>query len=145
MTDGVSLKVKEIGWQQFALRHFVPFGWALVILWLSLTSTPPEVPGVFGWDKLLHAVAYGLLAFLVVQLLLVYDRNIIRSCILTSIVCILYGGLVEILQLLGNSGRTAEWWDLFADAVGIVLACVVFRHGYPVICKHASSKGQTDG
>ena len=142
MTDGASSNGKVYRWLQNILRHLAPFLWALIILWLSLTSTPPEVPGVLGWDKLLHAGAYGLLALLVAQLFLLYDQ---KAYILTSVICILYSGLVEVLQLIGSAGRTAEWWDLFANAVGVVLACVLFRHGLELNNKYACGKGHSDG
>lgn len=111
--------------------------WGAVILCLSLISSPPDIPGVLGWDKLLHAGAYGLLTLLVAPVFFTYYRNRLRTYFLTGLVCILYGGMVEVLQLLANTGRTAEWWDLFADALGVAAACVVFRQGYGMYIKHA--------
>ena len=45
-----------------------------------------------------------------------------------------FGALLEVLQLLQNTGRTAEWLDLFADAVGAFLAYLVFRRFSGLTC-----------
>lgn len=119
--------------------------WAAIILWLSLTPSPPDIPGVLGWDKLLHAGAYGLLALLVALLFSSCCRNSWRTYFLTGFICLLYGGLVEILQMHANTGRTAEWWDLFADAIGVAAACVVFRQGYRIYIAHANRNERIDG
>ena len=108
-------------------RLSAPILWALIMLWLSLTSSPPQISGVLGWDKLLHACAYGLLTLLIVQFLLYAPLNSGNAWWQAGFVAICCGGLIEILQLLANTGRTAEWWDLFADAVGAFLAYVIFR------------------
>ena len=97
------------------------------MLWLSLTSSPPQISGVLGWDKLLHACAYGLLTLLIAQFLLYSPLNSGNAWWQAGLVAVCCGALLEILQLLVNTGRTAEWWDLFADAVGVFLAYVIFR------------------
>jgi len=127
------------------VRFLAPFLWALCILWLSQTSSPPEIPGMLGWDKLLHAGAFGLLSLLTLQLLVLYFSNQFYLYATACSTCILYGGLIELCQLLSNAGRTADWWDFAADAVGVFLACVVFRQGSSLISRHAESKGHLDG
>jgi len=109
------------------IRLSAPILWALIMLWLSLTSSPPQISGVLGWDKLLHACAYGLLTLLIAQFLLYTPLNSGKAWWQAGLVAVCYGGLIEILQLLAHTGRTAEWWDLFADAVGAFLAYVIFR------------------
>lgn len=102
--------------------------WAGIMLWLSLTPSPPQIPGALGWDKLQHAGAYGLLSLLIAGFLLSLQRlDPTRAWWFAGVTAICYGGLVEVLQLLARTGRTAEWWDLVADAIGVVIACVVFR------------------
>lgn len=142
MTDRTNAHISINKRPVLVLRFLAPFAWALAILWLSLTSSPPEIPGVLGWDKLLHAGAYGLLALLVAQLLVLYFQ---QSIFATGLFCTLYGALVEVLQLIGDTGRMFEWLDILADVVGIVLACVIFRHAYALALKNACDKGHTDG
>ena len=102
--------------------------WAAAIAWLSLIPSPPQIAGLLGWDKLQHAGAYGLLTLLLAQALL-------RSPLggkggawwLAGLAAVAFGGLLEILQLVTQVGRTAEWWDLLADALGACVCCVIFR------------------
>ena len=107
------------------LRLSIPVLWALIILWLSLTSSPPQLPGVLGWDKLLHAGAYGLLSILLAQAFLCPPFSMNKPWWSAGIAAVVYGALLEILQLLSQTGRTAEWLDLFADAIGACFCCVV--------------------
>lgn len=112
---------------ELTLRLLAPFLWAAVILWLSLTPSPPEIRGALGWDKLLHTGAYALLGLLVVQLLNYAGLSVSKAFWSTLAVCVGYGGLIEFLQWLMQAGRTAEWLDLLADALGAVIGCVIFR------------------
>ena len=109
-------------------RLSIPMIWAGVICWLSLTASPPTPPGIFGWDKLLHAAAYALLALAVAQYLQIHVAVNRRAAIYAALLATAYGGLMEILQLALQTGRMAEWWDLVADAVGALAGCVIFRH-----------------
>lgn len=113
-------RVKQLG------RLSIPVVWAAAICWLSLIPSPPSPPGILGWDKLLHAVAYALLALAVAQYLLIHCADSRRAAIYAALLAIAYGALLEILQHLMQNGRTAEWWDLAADVVGAVAGGVLF-------------------
>lgn len=108
-------------------RLSFPVVWAATICWLSLAATPPTPPGIFGWDKLLHAAAYALLALAVAQYLQIHAADSRRASIYAALLATAYGGLMEILQLTLQTGRTAEWGDLVANAVGALAGCVIFR------------------
>jgi VanZ family protein len=125
------------------LRLALPILWAGIICWLSLTSTPPLIPGVLGWDKLLHAVAYALLSILVAQYLHIYTQSW-KTVFYAGCLAILYGGLMEVLQLMMQTGRLAEWWDLVADIIGALAGCVIFRQASVVISQY-HARNQTDG
>lgn len=112
---------------EFILRLTFPVLWALLLLWLSLTPSPPQMPGILGWNKLQHAIAYGLLTLLVAQFLTCLrfvDKNVWWQA---GGMAMCYGGLLEILQFLAHTGRAAEWGDLAADAVGALLAGLIIR------------------
>ena len=145
MNDGGSAHICKNNGPAFVARLLAPLLWALVILWLSLTSSPPEIPGVLGWDKLLHAGAYGLLTLLVIQALAVFLPKRISLYAVSSLLCIFYGGVVEVLQMVTDAGRTAEWWDLVADIIGIVLACVIFSQLPDVISRQIEGRRHADG
>ena len=128
MSAKSTLKNQQRGPVEFIIRLAAPLLWAGIILWLSLTPSPPDIPGVLGWDKLLHAGAYGLLTLLVAQFLLHSSLNNGGSCWQAGLVAVGYAALLEVLQLLTMMGRTAEWTDLIADAVGVCLAGLISRH-----------------
>lgn len=127
------------------LRLSAPCIWALIILWLSLTSSPPQLPGVLGWDKLLHAGAYGLLSLLLAQAFLCPPFLLSRPWWPAGGVAIACGALLEILQFLAQTGRTAEWLDLFADALGIFVCCVIFRQVMKSSCCHDDKSDTKNG
>ena len=135
MTARNNLKVSKPNTPSFIVRLFAPIIWTCIIFWLSLTPSPPQLPGILGWDKLLHAGAYGLLALLIAQFLLCFLANPANVWWQAGLVAVGFGALLEILQLLAQTGRTAEWWDLFADAVGAFLCCVIFRQIQGVLCR----------
>ena len=119
---------------EMIVRLSAPVLWALIILWLSLTPSPPQLPGVLGWDKLLHAGSYGLLTLLIAQYLLLLSVKLGKTGWQAVLPAVCYGALLEVLQFLLQAGRTAEWWDLAADAVGAYLAYLVFRKFSGLVC-----------
>jgi VanZ family protein len=126
------------------LRLSAPAVWALIILWLSLTSSPPQIEGALGWDKFLHASAYGLLSLLLAQAFISFQLPG-KAMWWAGLSAVAYGGLLEILQMLAQTGRTAEWWDLFADAVGAFLGCVIFRRMLNLLSHHNETLGRNNG
>jgi VanZ family protein len=102
--------------------------WGGIIAWLSLIPSPPQIPGLLGWDKLQHAGAYGLLSLLIAQAFRTLPRvQPQKAWWRAALAALCFGGLLEILQLVMQAGRTAEWWDLAADALGVSICCVLFR------------------
>jgi len=111
----------------FRLRLGLLMLWAAVILILSLAPNPPRPPGLLGWDKLQHAGAYGLLAWLLARFLVLLPVKQERTWWLAFTLTTGFGVLLEWLQLVMALGRTAEWLDICADSLGAFLACVIFR------------------
>lgn len=135
MTAGNKLKTQNPSSAKCIVRLCAPLAWAGMILWLSLTSSPPQIPGALGWDKLLHAGAYGLLTVLIAQCLPCLSLCPGKIWWYAGLAAVSCGALLEVMQLVGQTGRTAEWWDLFADAVGAFLSCVIFRQMPGIICR----------
>lgn len=107
------------------------------ILWLTLAREPlPEtsLPMIPGFDKIGHACMFGGLYFS-----LSFDsrlsllrrgkkssrRGSARRALLLAGVCIVFGGLVELLQEWTGQGRSADWLDFAADAAGVLLSAAV--------------------
>lgn len=104
------------------------WGCAAVVLVLSLMPTVPQMPTT-GWDKSNHVLAFAVLAVLGCR---AYPARL--RIVLTGLM--FYGGLIEVLQSL-TTYRFAEWADLVADGVGIIVGAGLdvvarrFRRGGP--------------
>jgi VanZ family protein len=86
----------------------------IAITLLALSPRPPAVADL-GWDKLNHLAAFALLGLLA---RLAWPAQSLVRWLLSLLV---YGGLLEIAQGL-TPNRQAEWGDLLADALGLLLA-----------------------
>lgn len=109
--------------RRFFLRWLPPLIWMGLIFIVSAQPTLPSVPGL--WDLLLkktmHALAYGVLAALLMRALRGYwsDERWIR---LVSIgVSVAYALSDEFHQTL-VPGRDGNLIDVAVDAVGVVVA-----------------------
>lgn len=87
------------------------FGIAL-LLYLSITPQPPEVP-IAGGDKLGHALAYAVLMYWWSQLL---DSPRQRYGLAAGLIAL--GIAIEIMQGW-TSWRTFDYADMLADGAGI--------------------------
>lgn len=97
----------------FMINRWLFLFWAtvLAVLILSLVPTVPELPST-GGDKTNHLLAFFAL--------FVLGRKSYAKTGLLILGLILYGGLIEILQSL-TTYRLAEWADLLADVMGLLL------------------------
>ena len=113
------------------LRNII---WALVIFLLctmptnTLPTSPYSIPHI---DKLVHG---GM--FFIMALFLCSELNYQTKCkpwfiyLLTMFFCVLYGGVIEVLQS-HVFHRSGDWWDWGADALGALWGCLL----YPVVRK----------
>lgn len=84
----------------------------------TLTHIPvAHIPETVTSDKLLHFMAYLVLAVMVGAQLFVTRRWNQYSISVAVLVLILFGGFDELTQML--VGRSAEWKDWGADLIGI--------------------------
>jgi VanZ family protein len=98
------------------LPLWLAIGWLLVavVVYLSLTPTPPEIDVPKG-DKVGHVLAYAVLMFWFVQ---IYERT--RSRVLFALGFVLLGIALEFLQGFTET-RQFEIADMIADATGVAL------------------------
>ena len=90
------------------------WGWAAAIVWLSLTSRPPQVDVQFG-DKIGHFGAYGLLMG---WFCLLYPRFPTRLKFAIGFIAMGVG--LEFVQ--GHLGyRTYDVMDMTANTIGVLL------------------------
>ncbi len=90
--------------------------------YLSLRAGIMREPVIPHFDKLLHALGYGVLAILACGLFA--PGNARRTALLWLV---FFGGLIEWAQGICAINRLADPWDLLANACGIGLAAILFR------------------
>jgi VanZ family protein len=102
----------------------------LVAYWLTLfvlTHLPPERALSTGiGDKVMHMLAYALLAALVQAYLRMRHRKPSSSGMTALSVCMIYGIIDEVTQRF--VGREAELMDWMADTSGAATAVVVMTY-----------------
>lgn len=108
------------GWRRLHLPVLVL--WAGAMLWLSLDPSPPAPPQILVWDKLQHALAYGVLTLLCAPALHHVGLSRRVSWGAALVIAVLFGGALELAQGWLTATRQAEWGDLLADFVGSFLA-----------------------
>jgi len=95
-------------------------------LWfLSSQSTLPQPPGVLGWDKLQHLLAYGALGFAVGLWIsqAFWKRRPRLALLLTTLIGSVYGAIDEIHQYF-VPGRHSNVWDWVANTLGAFLGAL---------------------
>ncbi|MCY1219410.1 VanZ like family protein [compost metagenome] len=109
-----------VWWARLA-AHVSLWRWLLAtamlgLLVLSLMPAALPIPST-GWDKSNHALGFAVLAFLA--------YGAWPGRIPLSLLGLLgYGGLIEVLQSL-TPDRMAEWSDLWADGVGLLIGAAL--------------------
>jgi VanZ family protein len=89
----------------------------LSIVIAALTLTPgTSLPSVPGSDKLHHVLAFAALMF---PCAFVYPKSL--PWVLSG--SLMFGGSIELIQ--PSVGRSGEWSDFFADAVGIAAGTII--------------------
>jgi len=102
--------------------------WSIVLLYLSLIPSPPQIEGPFGWDKLQHAAALGVMALMVSWACIAAQKTLIRSVCIGFVYATLFGGVIEVLQEFFTTSRQADPLDFAADALGALIAVIVLYH-----------------
>lgn len=108
-----------------------PFSFLCILLiWvLSLTPFFPETPfdDVQFIDKWTHLVMYGGTCSVIWFEYLLHHRTIdwAKILLLSVVGMTLLGGLMELLQAYCTTTRSGEWFDFWADSLGVLLGNAV--------------------
>ncbi|MBA2613884.1 MAG: VanZ family protein [Bacteroidetes bacterium] len=104
--------------------------WATVIF--VLCATPGRFIPSTNWlellsfDKWVHATMFFILNSLLF-LVVVKRAQTKQWMIIYFLLCILYGGLLEVMQAKCFSQRSADWQDFVANAFGCIIAVLLFK------------------
>ncbi|MCW3104875.1 MAG: putative integral rane protein [Bacteroidetes bacterium] len=107
--------------------------WALVIL--ILCGIPGrDIPHIsflelLSFDKFVHAGIFFVLLLLTVRGFVLQDSYPVlkeRAKLMAAIICISYGGLLEIMQATVFEERSADVFDFIANSFGCLLGTLVY-------------------
>ena len=114
-----------------------PLLWVIIMLFLTLTpaNEMPRTPDwkLIAFDTAAHAGVFAVLAVLSWVALRQQRRWPALAQRAGWVVmggCVLFGGLIEVLQYWMAVGRHAEWSDLGGDSLGAALALLAARGGW---------------
>lgn len=96
-----------------------------ILFFVSAQSTLPQVPGAFGFDKLQHFLAYGVLGLLLLRAVQMSKGWTLKTYGLALFFASLYGVSDEIHQKF-VPGRSADPLDWMSDTLGAAIALMIF-------------------
>ena len=110
----------------------VPAAWAAVVLVLTLTPAQ-DMPRTPDWQLLAFDTASHAFVFAVLSLTSYFSATRQRrfptlrrrAGLLVGLGCVLFGALIEVLQMAMQMGRHGEWSDLLSDAIGAGVGLLV--------------------
>ena len=100
-------------------------GYIILLTYGSLFNTTDLVEINFKFhDKFIHFAAYGLLCLVVYVIFKIYAfKSSLSTAVLFSII---YGTVIEILQMTLTSYRAFDFYDIAANTAGIfIMACAI--------------------
>lgn len=111
---------------------YAALSWTVIIF--ILCSTPGAyIPSSFwlellSFDKLVHMGIFFTLMMLWQIHFFKTQSYVFYKALLIVLVCVLYGGLLEIMQAQFFSERSADWFDFAANTVGCVLGLFFYNN-----------------
>ena len=102
----------------------ITIGYTFLLVYLSIGNihVPDQIQIEFG-DKIGHVIAYFGLMILWFSFLYAINGKAFKVSIgFAAIGSILFGLLMEFLQVVLTDYRTADWYDVIANSLGVVIA-----------------------
>lgn len=116
--------------KHFVQKYWKSIVWAIIILALLLVRTVPVKPpkmNVIGFDKIVHAGLFFLLAYVLFLDFKVFFKSQRTLVLIVIGIPLVYGGILELIQLFFVTGRSGEWGDLLADVTGAFICWLWVR------------------
>lgn len=120
MTIKNTLKVK--------IAFFLALLWSLSILFLSLANlSGVNIIKLESSDKLYHGMSYLILTFLWSAFLMFKTKNLkISHKTILGLIIIVFGIIIEYLQMYITTYRSFDWWDVLANIFGVIIGLLFF-------------------
>ncbi|MCY4778632.1 VanZ family protein [Sphingobacterium sp. UT-1RO-CII-1] len=112
---------------KYVFNYIWAIVWATIMLILmGMPSNNVPSVGLFeGFDKLAHCGSFFLLTVFLLQGFTTQSNTAIskvKNFFYTLLITSFFAFATELLQYYLDTGRQADWWDIFADFVGIGMA-----------------------
>ncbi len=122
--------------KQNRIYHYrFAIAWAMLILFACGASpgtlSELKLEDLFGYDKPIHALLFGLQAWLLIQANL-KRHNISKHkvIVLWCTVSAVFGALIELMQKFIFTGRSYDYFDMIANALGCVIVYFIAKKKY---------------
>lgn len=105
----------------------------VIIFYLTTFYQSPddvEIPLLYK-DKLIHGIMfYGMVCALSFDYELKHGWRMIQRAVLVRFFgcAVLYGGIIELIQLCFFAHRSGDWLDFVADCVGALVGCLLYNY-----------------
>jgi hypothetical protein len=113
--------------KQSKLYHYkLAIAWALLILFACGaqpgTLAQLKLEDLFGYDKPIHALLFGVQAWLLIKANLQYTtKNPKNVIVIWCAVSASYGALIELMQKFIFTGRSYDYFDMIANTLGCLI------------------------
>lgn len=126
----------------FKYAMLMAVAWTLIIF--GLCCMPGQYIPTTSWlellsfDKFVHAFIFCVMAFLWFIVLVKLNRVSTLSISFVLLTCIVYGGMLEIMQATLFTNRSADWFDFIANSVGVFVSLWLFYRKKDFLLKNHS-------
>jgi len=117
--------------KQTKLYHYkLAIAWALLILFACGaqpgTLAQLKLEDLFGYDKPIHALLFGVQAWLLIKANLQYTtQNPKKVIVMWCAVSASYGDFIELMQIFFFTGRSYDYFDMIANTLGCLIVYFV--------------------
>jgi len=119
--------IKNLLESKYVLRAAILYSGLVTYFFLMPTSGLPKV-GISGFDKVAHVLLFFLLTFLWLLFFELRNKKMRWFFVLGfTLVLLVYGILIEVVQELFTPSRTADAYDVFADMIGVGCGIAFFK------------------
>lgn len=95
------------------------------ILYVSLVRDPGiHLPTFVGADKWVHLIMYTLLGAVATYDSIRFQLSGWHLWLVATLLPILFGGIIELVQEQWFAPRSGEWIDWLADGIGVIIGAI---------------------
>ncbi len=137
---GINTQTKGINGNSTSASGRIRGAYIYSLLWALFILILCGIPGrdiphisfleILGFDKFIHAGVFFVLILLTVRDFVLQTKFIrLKSSakLIALILCVIFGGALEIMQGTLCEGRSADVYDFFADSFGCIVGLLMYN------------------